>query len=256
MGGKARRPDLCFWGAPWQVAAPYAAELLDLHPLAPLTDSTPSFLPGHTQVAAPYAAELLDLQGVASQRQLVWAELQRQAVEVGRAAAAMPLRVQRIEQTMAQLESGDLRLRWAVFLSFFFPTFFGGGALGAGSAGGGFGDKRERGLVVEVGIPPFFARGGEVGVRPCRRCHRSRCRLQLGLLPPGQWPVTHPRQPSSLPLPLPPAACSCLAQAPEGQARIHRRPGVDATPLPSPPGAGCGCWSRSVLHGGRGCCRW
>ena len=38
-------------------------------------------------------------------------QLQAQAAEVGQAAAAMPMRVARMEATLGQLESGDLKLR-------------------------------------------------------------------------------------------------------------------------------------------------
>ncbi len=37
--------------------------------------------------------------------------MQAQAQELGQAAAAMPMRVARIEQTLSQLEAGDLKLR-------------------------------------------------------------------------------------------------------------------------------------------------
>ncbi|PRW20222.1 putative aarF domain-containing kinase chloroplastic [Chlorella sorokiniana] len=62
-------------------------------------------------VAAPYASELLNLQDSRSQTGFVLEQLQQQAVDLGQAAAAMPMRVQRIESTMALLETGDLKLR-------------------------------------------------------------------------------------------------------------------------------------------------
>lgn len=62
-------------------------------------------------VAAPYASELLNLQDTRSQTGFVLEQLQQQAVDLGQAAAAMPMRVQRIESTMALLETGDLKLR-------------------------------------------------------------------------------------------------------------------------------------------------
>lgn len=38
-------------------------------------------------------------------------QLQQQATEVTQAAAAMPLRVRRIDSTLEQLETGNLKLR-------------------------------------------------------------------------------------------------------------------------------------------------
>lgn len=61
--------------------------------------------------AAPYAQELLDLQDAKAQQTFLLGQLQAQATEVGQAAAAMPFRVQHIESTISQLESGDLKLR-------------------------------------------------------------------------------------------------------------------------------------------------
>jgi hypothetical protein len=62
-------------------------------------------------VAAPYATELLNLQDSRSRQTFILEQLQQQASDLGQAAAAMPLRVQRIESTMGLLESGDLKLR-------------------------------------------------------------------------------------------------------------------------------------------------
>ena len=62
-------------------------------------------------VAAPYATELLNLQDSRSRQTFILEQLQQQATDLGQAAAAMPLRVQRIESTMGLLESGDLKLR-------------------------------------------------------------------------------------------------------------------------------------------------
>jgi hypothetical protein len=62
-------------------------------------------------VAAPYATELLDLRSPGSQSTLLLGQLQQQAAELGAAAAAVPQRVARIDSTLAQLESGDLKLR-------------------------------------------------------------------------------------------------------------------------------------------------
>lgn len=61
--------------------------------------------------AGPYAQELLDLQDARSQQTFLLEQLQAQATEVGQAAAAMPLRVRRIENVIDQLEGGDLKLR-------------------------------------------------------------------------------------------------------------------------------------------------
>ena len=61
--------------------------------------------------AGPYAQELLDLQDARSQQTFLLQQFQAQATEVGQAAAAMPLRVQRIENIIGQLEGGDLKLR-------------------------------------------------------------------------------------------------------------------------------------------------
>jgi hypothetical protein len=40
------------------------------------------------------------------------------ALQVTQAAAAMPLRVRRIDNTLEQLEAGDLKLRWALLEHF------------------------------------------------------------------------------------------------------------------------------------------
>lgn len=63
------------------------------------------------QVAAPYAREILDLREGSGQRAALLSELRRRAVETGAAAAAMPSRIARVESTVSQLESGELRLR-------------------------------------------------------------------------------------------------------------------------------------------------
>lgn len=65
----------------------------------------------HLQAACPCACAPLLLQDARSQQGFILEQLQQQAAEVGQAAAAMPLRVARIESTLAQLESGDLKLR-------------------------------------------------------------------------------------------------------------------------------------------------
>jgi len=64
------------------------------------------------KIAAPYAQELLDTrQGQRSGTQYFVEELQRQATDARDATVAMPLRVQRVEKIMRQLEAGDLKLR-------------------------------------------------------------------------------------------------------------------------------------------------
>lgn len=63
------------------------------------------------QVAAPYASELLNLQDTRAQSTFLFEQLQQQATDLGQAAAAMPQRVQKMEKTMALLETGDLKLR-------------------------------------------------------------------------------------------------------------------------------------------------
>ncbi|PSC67309.1 putative aarF domain-containing kinase chloroplastic [Micractinium conductrix] len=62
-------------------------------------------------VAAPYATELLNLTGARSQSSFLLEQLQQQATDLGQAAAAMPGRVQKMDATLALLESGDLKLR-------------------------------------------------------------------------------------------------------------------------------------------------
>lgn len=62
-------------------------------------------------VATPYAQELLQLQD-GQQQGFIIEQLQQQATEVTQAAAAMPLRVRRIDNTLEQLETGNLKLRW------------------------------------------------------------------------------------------------------------------------------------------------
>ncbi|KAF8066232.1 ABC1K7 [Scenedesmus sp. PABB004] len=65
-----------------------------------------------SEVATPYAQELLALQE-GGQQGFIIEQLQQQATEVTQAAAAMPLRVARIDSTLEQLETGDLKLRVA-----------------------------------------------------------------------------------------------------------------------------------------------
>ncbi|MEW5309310.1 MAG: hypothetical protein WDW38_001205 [Sanguina aurantia] len=63
-------------------------------------------------VAAPYATELLNLQDAQKNAGgLLLSTLQAQATEIGSAAASMPLTIKRMDTTLGQLESGDLKLR-------------------------------------------------------------------------------------------------------------------------------------------------
>lgn len=67
-----------------------------------------------SEVAQPYVAELLQLGdglGGRGSGAALLEQVQQQASELGAAAAAMPLRIRRMESTMAQLEAGDLKLR-------------------------------------------------------------------------------------------------------------------------------------------------
>lgn len=63
-----------------------------------------------SEFATPYAQELLQIQD-GQQQGFIIEQLQQQATEVTQAAAAMPLRVRRIDNTLEQLEAGDLKLR-------------------------------------------------------------------------------------------------------------------------------------------------
>ena len=67
--------------------------------------------------AAPYAQELLDLQSAQQQQSFLFDQLTTQATEVGAAAAAMPLRVQRLEKTIRGLELGEWKPRVRVLES-------------------------------------------------------------------------------------------------------------------------------------------
>lgn len=69
------------------------------------------------RIAAPYAQELLDLkQNQRSGRQIVQ-EIRKQADDARTHTISMPYRIQRIEETVKQLESGDLKLRVRVLES-------------------------------------------------------------------------------------------------------------------------------------------
>ncbi|XP_024397314.1 protein ACTIVITY OF BC1 COMPLEX KINASE 7, chloroplastic [Physcomitrium patens] len=64
------------------------------------------------KIAAPYAQELLDTRnGQRNGSRYFVEELQRQANDARDATVQMPQRVQRVDQIMRQLESGDLKLR-------------------------------------------------------------------------------------------------------------------------------------------------
>ncbi len=64
------------------------------------------------EVAAPYAAELLDLRsGSAGAQRFALERLGAAAADAGAAAAAVPARVARADRVLAQLESGELKLR-------------------------------------------------------------------------------------------------------------------------------------------------
>lgn len=63
------------------------------------------------KVAAPYAQELLDVKGSQRNGNYLIQELQRQANDARDAAVAMPMRIQRIDELLQQLEAGDFKLR-------------------------------------------------------------------------------------------------------------------------------------------------
>eukprot|EP00884_Botryococcus_braunii_P019654 jgi/Botrbrau1/6372/Bobra.0098s0031.1 len=62
-------------------------------------------------VAQPYAQELLDLADAGAQRTFVLDQLQKEATEMGTAAAAMPGRIAKVDAFVRDLENGDLKLR-------------------------------------------------------------------------------------------------------------------------------------------------
>ena len=64
-----------------------------------------------SEVAAPYAAELLQLRDAGARRDFALAALQQQAAELGQAAAAVPARVASISDAIDQLTAGELKLR-------------------------------------------------------------------------------------------------------------------------------------------------
>ncbi|KMZ74063.1 hypothetical protein ZOSMA_136G00310 [Zostera marina] len=69
------------------------------------------------KIAAPYAQELLDIRQRQRGGQEIVAEIGRQANDARDYAVSMPFRVQRIEEFVKQLESGDLKLRVRVLES-------------------------------------------------------------------------------------------------------------------------------------------
>ncbi|KAG7026999.1 hypothetical protein SDJN02_11007 [Cucurbita argyrosperma subsp. argyrosperma] len=69
------------------------------------------------KIAAPYAQELLDLKQKEQSRTQLVEEIRKQANEARTSTISMPSRVQRIEEFVQQLESGDLKLRVRVLES-------------------------------------------------------------------------------------------------------------------------------------------
>jgi len=64
-----------------------------------------------SEVAKPYALELLDLQDMQQAQGFVLGRLQEQALQMGADASAMPSRVAKLDSTVGQLESGELKVR-------------------------------------------------------------------------------------------------------------------------------------------------
>ncbi|EEF30171.1 Protein ABC1, mitochondrial precursor, putative [Ricinus communis] len=69
------------------------------------------------KIAAPYAQELLDLRKRQSTGTQLVEEIRKQANDARSSTMSMPARVQRIEEFVKQLESGDLKLRVRVLES-------------------------------------------------------------------------------------------------------------------------------------------
>eukprot|EP01024_Parvocaulis_polyphysoides_P008828 TRINITY_DN12649_c1_g2_i2.p1 TRINITY_DN12649_c1_g2~~TRINITY_DN12649_c1_g2_i2.p1 ORF type:complete len:278 (+),score=57.16 TRINITY_DN12649_c1_g2_i2:81-836(+) len=67
-----------------------------------------------SKVAQPYATELLEMQ---NQQEFLLQTIQQQAGEIGQAATRVPLRVERMEQILSQLELGELKVRAKVLES-------------------------------------------------------------------------------------------------------------------------------------------
>lgn len=63
------------------------------------------------KIAAPYAQELLDLRDSSRSQSYVIQQIQKQATEVTDATVSMPVRVQRMDDLLQQIENGDLKLR-------------------------------------------------------------------------------------------------------------------------------------------------
>ncbi|GJP56458.1 hypothetical protein CLOM_g15528 [Closterium sp. NIES-68] len=63
------------------------------------------------RIAAPYAQELLDLRDAQRGQDYVVQQLTKQASEVTDATVSMPIRVQRMDDLLQQIENGDLKLR-------------------------------------------------------------------------------------------------------------------------------------------------
>ncbi|KAL3624628.1 Protein ACTIVITY OF BC1 COMPLEX KINASE 7, chloroplastic [Castilleja foliolosa] len=69
------------------------------------------------KVAAPYAQELLDLRQQQQPRAQIVQQMRKQAEDARSSTIYMPYRIQRIEDIVTQLESGDLKLRVRVLES-------------------------------------------------------------------------------------------------------------------------------------------
>ncbi|KAK4397706.1 protein ACTIVITY OF BC1 COMPLEX kinase, chloroplastic [Sesamum angolense] len=73
------------------------------------------------KIAAPYAQELLDLRQQQRTRTIVQ-EIRKQADDARSSTISMPYRIQRIEDIVKQLESGDLKLRVRVLEDYTFES--------------------------------------------------------------------------------------------------------------------------------------
>ncbi len=117
--------------------------------------------PGYkfSEVAQPYAKELLDLQDSAQTVQL-FNQVQQQATALTQNAAAMPVRIQRIDSLLEQLEAGDLKLRVR------------DGAAVKGARGEGAGDRADKHHFVRLAASLPSA---DEAPPPCAsRCVRSK----------------------------------------------------------------------------------
>lgn len=70
-----------------------------------------------SDVAKPYALELLQLEDAKQAQGFVLSRLQQQAMQIGADAGAVPTRVAKMDSTLAQLESGELKIRTRVLES-------------------------------------------------------------------------------------------------------------------------------------------